>query len=568
MTLLERRTSVEKYGKFNYFGASTQSISSAIATHGKRDVTWRAGIGCFVAMGRALGDDCAQRRIASVILEGKSRGETGMSGEPVQSSSTRAGGVPAPPWATLLDRPGAVTIVIVVLWACAVLPSLTARSFIWEEGTNAELARDVLAHGRFLAPMLYGSPWHEKPSLLPWLIAGVAFLTGGVNEWAARLPAMVSVLLTALLVKALTRRYASAAASLLAALCFLFAPLVLQKLTIAEPDTVITLLSFAAFLVWWRAAASGDVPMTNWVLCGLLLAVAAMAKGPQPAGFFVLGTALYLLVKRRWRDLPGWTLCTIMPLAAAIGWGIAVYEPGDEATWLSYARLSAPKSLAGYAARNSYHAIGLFLELLPMTLILPFAGFARPRDNDEVKAPVVVPLLLYGGVSTIVLVLWPGFNSRYAMPIAPALAVLTGIAWDRLTQSKVSRLPKIVSTILGALIIYQLALVTFVMPSLPHRFGASREDGVALERAVDGNPAPVYCVTLDTNQLFYVRKPLRCLDAAAQLSLIPPAWLLIPRNSVAGFAQLRPDLDVRILTETGSGPQLAAVRIDRKSAER
>ena len=70
-----------------------------------------------------------------------------------------------------LRRPRAVPIIVLLVWACAVLPNLTLHSFIWEEGTNAEIARDVLAHGHFLVPIVYGIPWLEKPSLLPWLIA-------------------------------------------------------------------------------------------------------------------------------------------------------------------------------------------------------------------------------------------------------------------------------------------------------------------------------------------------------------------------------------------------------------
>jgi 4-amino-4-deoxy-L-arabinose transferase-like glycosyltransferase len=212
-----------------------------------------------------------------------------------------------------LRRPRAVPIIVLLLWACAVLPNLTLPSFIWEEGTNAEIARDVLAHGHFLVPIVYGIPWVEKPSLLPWLIAGAAAVSGQVNEWSARLPAMISVLLTALMVQGLTRRYASLQASLFAALCFLFAPLLLQKLAIAEPDTLITLLSFAAFLVWWNGIAAGGVSILRWIVCGLLLAALVMAKGPQPAGFFALGTATYLMVERRWRDLPGWLLCMNRP---------------------------------------------------------------------------------------------------------------------------------------------------------------------------------------------------------------------------------------------------------------
>jgi hypothetical protein len=62
---------------------------------------------------------------------------------------------------------GVVPLLIILFWACAVLPNLTVRSFIWEEGTNAEIARDVLAHGHFIEPFVYGIRWHEKPSLLP-----------------------------------------------------------------------------------------------------------------------------------------------------------------------------------------------------------------------------------------------------------------------------------------------------------------------------------------------------------------------------------------------------------------
>ena len=171
-----------------------------------------------------------------------------------------------------LQRPGVVPVLIILLWACATLPNLTVRSFIYEEGTNAEIAKDVLAHGHFLQPIVYGVLWHDKPSLLSWLIAGAALVTGGVNEWSARLPVMLSVLITALLVHRVTRRYASPAASLFAALSFLFCPLLLQKLTVSEPDTILTLLSFAALVVWWDGTALGKVALWRWCACGLLLA--------------------------------------------------------------------------------------------------------------------------------------------------------------------------------------------------------------------------------------------------------------------------------------------------------
>jgi 4-amino-4-deoxy-L-arabinose transferase-like glycosyltransferase len=464
----------------------------------------------------------------------------------------------------LLRRPQAAPLIILLLWAGAVLPNLTLRSFIWEEGTNAEIARDVVAHRHFLVPIVYGIPWSEKPSLLAWLIAGVAAVTGQVNEWSARLPAMISVLLTALMVQGLTRRYASLPAALFAALCFLFSPLLLQKLTIAEPDTVITLLSFAAFIVWWNGIAAGGVSIWRWIVCGLLLAVLAMAKGPQPAGFFALGTLAYLIVEHRWSDLPGWFLCMILPLATTIAWGAAVYQPGVETTWLSYARLTMPATLGGYVASNSYGAVSLVLQLLPATLVLPFVVLARRQDPTGLAGA----LLLYSSVCLAALVLWPGFNPRYAMPIAPALAVLAGMGWDLLAKTNHPAVRWAAAALLCAFIVYRLVLVAVIMPVFSDHFGASRNAGAMLERAIGADPAPAYCFGLSTNQLFYVRKPLQCLDGAGQQSVKPPAWLLIPHSDVAPFARLRPDLDVRLVVETGSGPQLAAVRIDKKSGEK
>jgi hypothetical protein len=177
-------------------------------------------------------------------------------------------------------------------------------------------------------------------------------------------------------------------------------------------------------------------------------------------------------------------------------------------------------------------------------------------------------LLLYSSVCPAALLLWPGFNARYAMPIAPSLAVLAGMGWDLLAKSNYSLVRWVAVTLLCAFIVYRFVLVAVIMPVFSDRFGASRNDGMMLERAISGESAPAYCFGLDTNQLFYVRKPLQCLDESGQKSLSPPAWLLIPRSAAESFARLRLDLEVRFVVETASGPQLDAVRVDQRSGEK
>ena len=464
-----------------------------------------------------------------------------------------------------LQRPGVVPLLIVLVWACATLPNLSVRSFIYEEGTNAEIAKDVLAHGHFLQPIVYGVIWHDKPSLLSWLIAGVALITGGVNEWSARLPVMVSVLITALLIHRVTRRYTSPAASLFASLSFLFCPLLLQKITVSEPDTIVTLLSFAALVVWWDGAALGKVTLARWGACGLLLAALALVKGPQPAAFFGLGTAAYLLIERRWRELPGWVLCMIFPAAAFVAWAAAVYQPGYENTWLGYGRFLYRPAFLDYLTRNTRNTGSLFLELLPASLLLPFIPWPWQRRADAPAVPAVVaPILLYSGVCTLILVLWPGFTSRYAMPMAPSFAVLAGIAWDRLEKSRYAVMRRVSAIALALLTVYQVLLAVAIMPLFADRFGETRIAGETIGRAIRADPAPVYGVWLDTDVLFYAKVPLQRLEMNGLGAISAPAWLVIPTRDVAEFSQRRPDLKLSVAVGPLTEGQLIAARVEQK----
>ncbi len=465
---------------------------------------------------------------------------------------------------SLTARRGAIPLLIISLWAIAVFPNLSVRSFIWEEGTNAEIARSILSNGNLLQPEVYGIRWNEKPSLLPWLIAGVAKVTGEVNEFSARFPAMIAVVLTALLVQTLTRRYASPNASLLAALLFMFSPMLLQKLAIAEPDTLITLLSFAAFILWWNGVEAGRVGPWRWMGCGLLLAILAMAKGPQPAGYFALGITAYIVVTRRWRDIPGLFVCLLMPAAATVAWAAAVYQSGDEATWISYARLRPAPSLADYLVRNSRVTLNLAAELLPAILLAPFLIWrARQSKSGTDIPPVALPLALYAGICTIAVVIWPGSNSRYAMPCVPALAVLAGFGWDMIAGTAYARLRGIVAVAVCLLTIFQAALANVIVPLFADRFGASRIAGQNIERAVRADPAPVFCTDLATNQLFYARIPVRCIDPAELASVRAPAWLIMPRDQTPLLAQLRFGL-AHVVVETESGPRLSAIRLSKR----
>jgi hypothetical protein len=315
--------------------------------------------------------------------------------------------------------------------------------------------------------------------------------------------------------------------------------------------------------VWWDGASIGEVTLWRWGACGLLLAALSMAKGPQPAGFFALGVAAYLFVERRWRDLPGLFFCMIIPAAATIAWGAAVYQPGDEGTWLAYARLQYHPAFGDYVRRIVYDIGSLFLELLPASVLLPFIPWPWRRRNGDVPA-VVAPMVLYSSVCTVILFLWPGVNTRYAMPIAPSVAVLAGIAWDALEKSRYAVGRRITAIAVALLATYQVLLVVVIMPLFADRFGETRLAGEAIGRAVRAAPAPAYCLRLDTNMLFYAKIPVQCLYMQGLAALTPPAWLLIPAPYLAELARLRPDVKLSVVVGPLTEAQLTATRLEQK----
>jgi 4-amino-4-deoxy-L-arabinose transferase-like glycosyltransferase len=457
---------------------------------------------------------------------------------------------------------------VVLIWAIAVLPNLTVRSLVWDEGINAELARDILARGNLLEPAIYGVRWGEKPSLLPWLIAAAARLTGGVNEWSVRLPAMLAVLITALLVQRLTRRDASAPASVFAALAFMFCPLVLRKLTIGEPETIITALSFAAFVVWWHGEEGGRTAGWRWLACGALLTMLAMAKGPQPVGFFALGVGGYLIARRRWAALPGLVLCLALPAAATFAWAMAVYRAGDLLVWLSYMRVGTRVDLVQYVRDRVTFAGGLPLDLLPSTILLPFLLIPRwRRQTVATPIPVIAPLILYAGLCTLALLVWPQAKTRYAMTAAPAAAVLAGLAIDSLWR-RGHLAARAAGALLAVLIVYQVGLVTVAMPLFAERFGGTRRAAAALESAIAAAPAPVYTLGgLYSSVLFYVPRPMQLVLDLQGPAISAPAWVLAPSAQVERFERLHPEFAVRVVVRTSAGHALVAARVERRPGQ-
>ena len=196
--------------------------------------------------------------------------------------------------------------VIIVAWAVLAVPLVFFRGYTAHEGLAVSIARTALETGDWLTPHMYNVRFVERPTLQSWIIAAISAPFGDVNQITARLPSVLFLLFGCLLIYWLLRRVAaSVPAALLGVALFLACPLVMRSYVMITADLPLAVLLFFAFVLWWSGYAKDSISLTRWLAIGVVLALAALLKGPQPIAYFALGVGLFVVGTHAWRQIPG-----------------------------------------------------------------------------------------------------------------------------------------------------------------------------------------------------------------------------------------------------------------------
>ncbi len=199
---------------------------------------------------------------------------------------------------------------VALLWGLSGYPLLDP-----DEGRYGEISREMLERGDLLSPTLNYVPYWEKPPLLYWLNAAALHYLGE-SPFAVRIGTAAVAVLGLLVAWWLARvtfgsRAARWAPAILASSWMYFA---VARVPII--DMLVSVLMAASLTAWFSAEhRSGGGRVLRWVVSGLFLGLATLAKGPV-ALVLVTGIAgVYLLVQRRWRQL---LPATLTPLAVGV----------------------------------------------------------------------------------------------------------------------------------------------------------------------------------------------------------------------------------------------------------
>jgi 4-amino-4-deoxy-L-arabinose transferase-like glycosyltransferase len=406
---------------------------------------------------------------------------------------------------------------VLVCWAAIYLPGLGSLEIKGEEGRRILPAVTMLETGNYLVPQVGSEPYFRKPPLVNWLVAASFKLTGIRNEWTARLPSVLCVLLVALTFLTVARSSLGPNGSLFAALIWLANAGMIEKGRLIEIEAPYVSLFGLAFIFWlsgWRQQKSGWI---TWTMPWVFLGLGILAKGPVHLLFFyaVVIAVLYregelvrLLSPKHFAGIlimtgifAAWAVPYWQTMAGSnVGQNWAVQLTGrftgDDfklGSWL----MNIPRSLAYF---------------LPWTLLLPLVWKTKTSDRNLAVA------LAWGAAVPFLLVnLLPGALPRYSMPaLVPAcwLMAMTlaspEVEWRGRIFGERRRRRMVVWTAVAAgfgLCLYAVAVV----PRLQRR-AKVRPIATEIDRLVP-NGEPLYAVDPDYQPfLFYVRSRLVYVD--------------------------------------------------------
>lgn len=258
------------------------------------------------------------------------------------------------------------------------------------------------------------------------LLAGGLRLVGPERLDSLRWMSVGFMVLAAILLGLLARRWLSPAGSVGVAALFLFNPsaTTLGSTLLADPAWLA--MSLGAAVLAERAL---DGRPRLGYLVGLLAGAGVLFR---PEGWIVPGSlVLWLAARRRWPELGRVALGLLPPVAVQVllipqSHASQVSNFGEGFGWIPANALSF---LAGLPRTLGADFLGLPARVAPIAgsavLALALAGLVRARR--ELFSPL---LLLTAGILAVQFV-WPYPDSRYLLLLWPALVLLGALAWPR-----------------------------------------------------------------------------------------------------------------------------------------
>ena len=294
-------------------------------------------------------------------------------------------------------------------------------------------AREMLQSGDWIWPTCNGQPRLNKTPLNYWLVAGLAKITGGVNELTARLPSAFFAALSVVAILYFVSRLLSFRIAAVSAAVWVTSLAYIRYAHNARPEMAMTFFIVLCLLSFYSAVTAQNRrrQVAYMLVFWFGFALANLAKGPAPLPLVLLPIFFYIAVFRQWKTLPKLlpVAGVIIFLAVVLPWPLAIAAKlnWDMGIWK---REFIDRFLGDYASGDKpiyYYFYIMFQFALPWVGFLPMALAAPFFRVWNKKRAVMQFLWLWFVIGLAFLTINGGKRQHYILPLMPAMAILIGI---------------------------------------------------------------------------------------------------------------------------------------------
>ncbi|WP_020474127.1 ArnT family glycosyltransferase [Zavarzinella formosa] len=343
----------------------------------------------------------------------------------------------------LFQRRAGHYLLLTIAHLVMTLPNLGAHS-LWDmdEGVNAEAAREMVESGNWITPFYNYELRSAKPALLYWL-QGTSYQLLGVNEFAARLPAVLCGFITLLLTYELARRMFSPSTGLLAGITLASCLEFCLISHAATPDPPLLMFTTLTFTLYWLGSADGR----RWwyVPTAAAMGLAVLTKGPVGLALPALIIVLHLAATKSLRALLCWrTLHGISTFFAVCAPWYLLVTIDTKGRWTKAFFMNEnvnrfSSAMDNHAAGPWFHVAFLFVLFAPWCVFLigsvwySFRQASRPLALTPPEDPPSAHryLLIWIGTFLVVFSVAATKLPNYILPLYPALAIVIARFLDR-----------------------------------------------------------------------------------------------------------------------------------------
>jgi 4-amino-4-deoxy-L-arabinose transferase-like glycosyltransferase len=302
--------------------------------------------------------------------------------------------------------------------------------------------REMLQSGNWIMPTCNGLPRLQKTPLSYWLVAGIAKITGEVDELSARMPSVIFAVLSAATILYFVNQWLSFRIAVLSTCVWTTTLCYFNYSHNARPEMALTFFILLCFLSFYSAinVQNRRSLVAYTLIFWISFALGNLAKGPAPLPLVLVPLFFYIAIFRQWKKLLNWVSAAglIIFLAIVLPWPLAI---AHKVNWdlIVWKHEFVDRFFGTYAKGNYppyFYFLIMFRYITPWVAFLPMALAAPFFKVWNKKRPVMQFLWMWFVVDLIFLTINSGKRQHYILPLMPAMAILIGILLEDMVFSQ------------------------------------------------------------------------------------------------------------------------------------